>query len=60
MHAKNFLISPLSTQQVFVLFLLTFRPKALNLANALKVPLPLRQEKESAMKIRSNDGYKTR
>src|SRR3989344_7183767 len=53
--AKNFLMSPFKTQQVLVLFRLTFCPNALNPFSALCVPLFLRQENESVMKVLSKN-----
>src|SRR3989338_8272530 len=54
--AKNFLMSHFKTQQVLVLFLLTLRPNFRKRFKALCVPLPIRQEYESAIKVRSKKG----
>src|SRR3989344_3383941 len=54
--AKNFLISPFNIKHDRLLFLLTFQANARNRFRALCVPLSFRQEKESAMKVRSKNG----
>src|SRR3989344_2776451 len=57
--AKNFLMSHFNTKHCFVLFLLTFNAKLLNLFRPLCVPFLNLQEYESLINLLSKNGYRT-